>query len=185
MRNTAIESEIPARTVTRPFSFLPAIVHRPLGVYPFSPDPADVGALFVRKLSLTHTEQKQVIWILDPSIYKVLFCQLKYSAFSSAKLVWSGSWQIRNICYLGQKARWKAAHRSAHFHLEERACRRAHSCPAFTVVLCSVRSKLKCPFFVASDMSGFKVVPSPFGLGRFWGWGCRGRGYFPFPCPAL
>src|SRR5271166_1349850 len=28
-----------------------------------------------------------------------------------------------------------------------------------------VRSKLKCPVFVARDMSGFKVVPSPFGLG--------------------
>jgi|GEM_PF-4505204 len=28
-----------------------------------------------------------------------------------------------------------------------------------------VRSKLKCPVFVASEMSGFKVVPSPIGLG--------------------
>ena len=31
--------------------------------------------------------------------------------------------------------------------------------------LASVRSKLKCPVFVASEMSGFKVVPSPIGLG--------------------
>ena len=29
----------------------------------------------------------------------------------------------------------------------------------------SVGSKLKCPVFVASEMSGFKVVPSPFGWG--------------------
>ena len=29
----------------------------------------------------------------------------------------------------------------------------------------SVGSKLKCPVFVASEMSGFKVVPSPIGLG--------------------
>jgi hypothetical protein len=28
-----------------------------------------------------------------------------------------------------------------------------------------VRSKSKCPVFVASEMSGFKVVPSPIGLG--------------------
>jgi hypothetical protein len=28
-----------------------------------------------------------------------------------------------------------------------------------------VGSKLKCPVFVASEMSGFKVVPSPIGLG--------------------
>ena len=28
-----------------------------------------------------------------------------------------------------------------------------------------VGSKLRCPVFVASEMSGFKVVPSPFGLG--------------------
>jgi hypothetical protein len=28
-----------------------------------------------------------------------------------------------------------------------------------------VGSKLKCPLFVASEMSGFKVVPSPIGLG--------------------
>jgi hypothetical protein len=48
-----------------------------------------------------------------------------------------------------------------------------------------VGSKLKCPVFVASEMSGFKVVPSPIGLGWFWGWGCRGRGQFPFPCSAL
>ena len=48
-----------------------------------------------------------------------------------------------------------------------------------------VLSKLKCPVFVASEMSGFKVVPSPLGLGWFWGWGCRGRGQFPFPGPAL
>ena len=48
-----------------------------------------------------------------------------------------------------------------------------------------VGSKLKCPLFVAGEMSGFKVVPSPFGLGWFWGWGCRGRGSFPFPCSAL
>src|ERR1039458_2005184 len=31
----------------------------------------------------------------------------------------------------------------------------------------SVGSKLKCPVFVASEMSGFKVVPSPIGLGWF------------------
>ena len=29
----------------------------------------------------------------------------------------------------------------------------------------AVRSKLKCPVFVASEMSGFKVVPSPYGWG--------------------
>ncbi len=29
----------------------------------------------------------------------------------------------------------------------------------------AVGSKLKCPLFVASEMSGFRVVPSPFGLG--------------------
>jgi hypothetical protein len=29
----------------------------------------------------------------------------------------------------------------------------------------AVGSKLKCPLFVASEMSGFKVVPSPIGLG--------------------
>ena len=29
----------------------------------------------------------------------------------------------------------------------------------------SVGSKLKCPVFVASEMSGFKVVPAPIGLG--------------------
>ena len=42
-------------------------------------------------------------------------------------------------------------------------------CPkcAFDLDACnsSVGSKLKCPLFVASEMSGFKVVPSPFGLG--------------------
>src|SRR6202043_2796539 len=48
-----------------------------------------------------------------------------------------------------------------------------------------VGSKLKCPVFVASEMSGFRVVPSPVGLGWFWGWGCRGRGQIPFPCSAL
>jgi len=48
-----------------------------------------------------------------------------------------------------------------------------------------VGSKLKCPVFVASEMSGFKVVPSPIGLGWFWGWGCRGRGQFHFPCSSL
>src|SRR2546429_9946350 len=45
-----------------------------------------------------------------------------------------------------------------------------------------VLSKLKCPLFVASEMSGFKVVPSPSGSGWFWGWGCRGRGQSLFPC---
>src|SRR5437667_12628932 len=45
-----------------------------------------------------------------------------------------------------------------------------------------VRSKLKCPLFVASEMSGFKVVSSPSGSGWFWGWGCRGRGQSLFPC---
>src|SRR5271165_5651447 len=45
----------------------------------------------------------------------------------------------------------------------------------------SVRSKLKCPVFVASEMSGFKVFPPPFGFGFFWGGGCGGRGDFPFP----
>ena len=44
-----------------------------------------------------------------------------------------------------------------------------------------VRSKLKCPLFVACDMSGFKVVPSPSGSGWFWGWGCRGSGQSLFP----
>ena len=29
----------------------------------------------------------------------------------------------------------------------------------------AVGSKLKCPVFVASEMSGFKVVPAPIGLG--------------------
>src|SRR5580658_9948416 len=48
-----------------------------------------------------------------------------------------------------------------------------------------VGSKLKCPVFVASEMSGFKVVPSPFGLGSFWGWGAGEGGNFPFPCSAL
>ena len=48
-----------------------------------------------------------------------------------------------------------------------------------------VGSKLKCPVFVASEMSGFKVVPSPIGLGWFWGWGAGEGGSFPFPCPAL
>src|SRR5216684_1898768 len=50
---------------------------------------------------------------------------------------------------------------------------------------CSVLSKLRCPLFVASEMSGFKVVPSPLERGWFWGWGCRGRGQFPFPCSSL
>jgi hypothetical protein len=48
-----------------------------------------------------------------------------------------------------------------------------------------VGSKLKCPLFVASEMSGFKVVPSPVGLGWFWGWGAGEGGNFPFPCSAL
>src|SRR5437667_1108657 len=48
-----------------------------------------------------------------------------------------------------------------------------------------VRSKLKCPLFVACEMSGFKVVPSPSGPGWFWGWGCRGRGQSLFPCLVL
>jgi hypothetical protein len=57
--------------------------------------------------------------------------------------------------------------------------------PNFFVVSRGVGSNLKCPLFVASEMSGFRVVPSPIGLGWFWGWGCRGRGLFPFPCLAL
>ena len=48
-----------------------------------------------------------------------------------------------------------------------------------------VGSKLKCPLFVASEMSGFKVVPSPVGAGWFWGWGAGEGGSFPFPCSAL
>ena|SRR5438445_13735130 len=39
-----------------------------------------------------------------------------------------------------------------------------------------VRSKLKCPLFVASEMSGFKVVPSPSGPGWFWGECCNHGG---------
>jgi len=54
-----------------------------------------------------------------------------------------------------------------------------------TVHCRGVRSKLKCPLFVASEMSGFKVVPSPSGPGWFWGWGCRGRGQSLFPCLVL
>src|SRR5438128_12540590 len=50
------------------------------------------------------------------------------------------------------------------------------SCANDTASARTVRSKLKCPLFVASEMSGFKVVPSPSGSGWFWGWGCRGRG---------
>ena len=49
-----------------------------------------------------------------------------------------------------------------------------------------VVSKLKCPLFVASEMSGMgiKVVASWKPWGWFWGWGCRGRGQFPFLCLA-
>jgi len=50
----------------------------------------------------------------------------------------------------------------------------------------SVGSKLKCPVFVASEMSGFKVVPSPDWVGLVLGMGLQGRGRrFPFPCSAL
>jgi len=40
-------------------------------------------------------------------------------------------------------------------------------CPSLFVMPATlvVGSKLKCPVFVASEMSGFKVVPSPIGLG--------------------
>jgi len=64
------------------------------------------------------------------------------------------------------------------FRSSEYDCREVKSFSA-------VGSKLKCPVFVASEMSGFKVVPSPIGLGWFWGWGCRGRGQFHFPCSSL
>src|ERR1700727_1607005 len=43
----------------------------------------------------------------------------------------------------------------------------------------TVGGKLKCPLFVASEMSGFKVVPSPMGL--------QGKGALhssSSPCPA-
>jgi hypothetical protein len=53
------------------------------------------------------------------------------------------------------------------------------------VLLIGVGSKLKCPVLVASEMSGFKVVPSPVGSGWFWGWGAGEGGSFPFPCLVL
>jgi len=40
-----------------------------------------------------------------------------------------------------------------------------HTLDRDTLKYDAVGSKLKCPFFVASEMSGFKVVPSPFGWG--------------------
>ena len=57
--------------------------------------------------------------------------------------------------------------------------------PVVSARTCVV-SKLKCPLFVASEMSGigFKVVASQRLWGCFWGCGCRGRGQFPFLCLA-
>ena len=51
----------------------------------------------------------------------------------------------------------------------------------------TVGGKLKCPLFVASEMSGFKVVPSPIGLGLILEMGLQGKGALhssSSPCPA-
>src|SRR5438128_5974415 len=56
--------------------------------------------------------------------------------------------------------------------------------PIKPALVASVRSKLKCPLFVACEMSGFKVVPSPSGPGWFWGMGLQGKGAVPLPLPS-